>query len=106
MIIDKYLTQTAILKRAGGVDQYGEYAYASPVTVSVRWVYENKIIVDSDGREVISSAKLSTKAEVAPGDEIVDSEGRDREVITVRKDYDIDGVFSHYVAFLTGSRRS
>lgn len=100
MIIDRFLQQTATLKRSNGTDSYGEQTYASGVSIAVRWFYENKMVRDTEGREVVSTAHISTKESISTQDLVTDEDGRDREVIAVRKNRDVRGVFSHFVASL------
>lgn len=100
MIITPFLQQTATLKRSTGPDSYGEQGHAAGVTIPVRWFYENKMVRDTEGREVVSTAHISTRESISTQDLVTDEDGRDREVIAVRKNRDVDGVFSHFVASL------
>jgi len=99
-IIDGFLQQTATLKRSTGPNAYGEQGHAAGVTVNVRWFYQNEMVRNDEGREVVSSAHISLKDSITTQDLVTDENGRDREVITVRKNRDVDGIFSHFVAYL------
>lgn len=100
MIIDDYLQQTAALKRSAGVNPAGEQTHGAGVDIAVRWYHENEMVRTDDGREVVSSAHISTKASITTQDLVTDENGRDREVIQVRRNRDVDGNFSHFVAML------
>lgn len=100
MIIGDYLTQTATLQRSAGVNAAAEQTYNAPASISVRWFHENRMVRDDLGREVVSTAHISTREEISLQDLVTDEDGRAREVIQVRKNLDVDGVFSHYVAYL------
>lgn len=101
MIITDYLTQTASIRRSAGVNAAAEQTYAAAETIAVRWFYENKMVRADEGREVLSTAHLSTREEISVADMVTDQQGREREVIEVRMNLDVSGVFSHYVAYLT-----
>ena len=100
MNVARFLTQTAVLERRTAQDAYAGNTYASPVSISVRWATEARLLRGLDGGEVISSSFVSTLAEVTEGDRITDEAGRAREIVRVRRNRDTRGTFSHYVAYL------
>ena len=93
-MIEGYLNQTATLKTTTGYDGYGD-----PVTVEksipVRWEGKRRLVRDSQGREVISEARLFCLERVKP-DDLVEYSGEEWKVIAVSEIVDLDGALSHY----------
>lgn len=99
-MIDRFLQQTAQLERRTATDAYSGTTYSEPIPIQVRWFTEDTVLRYDDGREVISSAYVSTTTFIAEGDRITDEAGRAREVKRVRFNRDTSGRDSHYVGWL------
>lgn len=102
--IDRYLTDTATWTHGGTRDSFGRTSGATVEEIPVRWLHATELVRGDDGREVVSSAQISTTAEVRVGDVITDERGVEREIILVRTAQDVRGNFSHYVARLAAQR--
>lgn len=100
-LIRRFLRQTATWKPRTAADDYDGNTYGTPATIKVRWYDEVKSLMNANEVEVISTAHISCLEHVHAGDLITDPDGRDREVITVRRNLDTRGAFSHHVAYLT-----
>lgn len=100
MNVARLFRQSATLERRTTTDAYDGHAYATPVSIAVRWFTDNAVVLSDDRREVTSNARLSTLAVINPGDRVTDEAGRKREVIQVRLNRSTRGAFSHYVAYL------
>ena len=100
VIIDRFLKQAAVLKRSTGVNAYGEQQHATGVSVPVRWLQENTMVRNDEGVDITSTAHVSVTEAITTEDLVTDENGRDREVVMVRKDLDVYGRFSHFVAYL------
>lgn len=96
----RFFQQTAVWEARTSSDAYTGDTFASPVTINVRWYTENELVRNDEGREVTTSARISTLTAVKVGDRVTDEMTRERTIVTVRKNRDTRGVFSHYVAWL------
>jgi hypothetical protein len=99
-VIQRFLTDTVVLERRTGTDAFDGNAYAAPVSIPARLHSETTVVRGADGREITSSAHVSTTELVSPGDRVTDVYGVPREVLTVRINKRTNGEFSHYVGFL------
>jgi len=105
--VQRFLRQEATLERRTGSDSYAGDTFDAPVTIAVRFFTETER-VDNDGsasdaaRSItrIASTYVSTTASVSVGDRITDENGTARYVESVRKNRDVKGTFSHFVAAL------
>lgn len=93
-IIDSYLAQTATWKRVTGRNGFNEPTYAES-TIRVRWEPRLTRIRNSDGVEVVASARVYVTEPVAIGDVLVGSDGREWPVITVQQPVTLNGNVSH-----------
>lgn len=99
-LIDPMLAQTATLERRSATDAYRGTTYAVAGTIAVRWFTEERVLRFDDGREVVSTAHISTAAEIEVGDRVTDEAGTPREVLRVRLNRDTTGRYSHRVGYL------
>lgn len=99
-LIDPMTKQTAALERRSDTDAYTGNTYAAPVTIAVRWHTEERVLRYDDGREVVSTAHISTAEAIAVGDRVTDETGRKREILRVRLNRDTTGRYSHRVGYL------
>lgn len=93
-MIRGYLNQSAIWHKVIGQTGYGEPIFAEPVAVSVRWEGKRRLVRDSEGREVVSEARVFCTETVNPGDSITYG-GREWPVIAVSTIPGLDGTESH-----------
>lgn len=96
----RFFQQTAAWEKLTGSDPYEGDTFDAAQDISVRWYTSNDLVRDAQGNEVVSSGRISTTTEVSVGDKVTDEMSRERRVVTVRKNRDTRGKFSHYVAHL------
>lgn len=99
-LIDPMTKQTAELERRSDTDAYDGNTYAAAVTIAVRWRTEERVLRYDDGREVVSTAHISTVEVISVGDRITDETGRKREILRVRLNRDTTGRYSHRIGYL------
>ena len=92
-MIKDYLNQTATWHCATGQNEYGEPVTSSK-TIKVRWEGKRRLVRDSQGREVVSEARVFCTEAVKPGD-ILEHGGREWPVIAVSTVPGLDGIDSH-----------
>ena len=92
-MIKDYLNQTATWHCATGQNEYGEPVTSSK-TIKVRWEGKRRLVRDSQGREVVSEARVFCTEAVKPGD-ILEHGGREWPVIAVSTVPGLDGKESH-----------
>lgn len=66
--IGRLLKQRAVYWGSPTPDGYGGYAWATPVEVNCRWQEGVKVVVTSDGKEVISTAQVWVDRDMSEGD--------------------------------------
>jgi len=99
-VIERFLTGEVLLERRIGSDAFNGNTYAAGVLIVARLHQEAVVVRSYDGREITSNSHVSTKDTIAPGDRITDAYGVAREVVTVRRNTNTRGVFSHFVGYL------
>lgn len=68
MNISRKLRQTATYwAPTGGYDAYGNVVFAAPVAVACRWEDRLELIMDSHGKQVVSSARVFLSVAVEVG---------------------------------------
>ena len=92
-MIEGYLNQRAVWKRVVGQNMYGE-PVTKQKTIKVRWEGKRRLVRDSQGREVVSEARVFCTEAVKPGDEL-EFNGRRWPVIAVSTVPGLDGSESH-----------
>ena len=92
-MIKDYLNQTATWHQTTGQNEYGEPVTSSK-TIKVRWEGKRRLVRDSQGREVVSEARVFCTEAVKPGD-ILEHGGREWPVIAVSTVPGLDGKESH-----------
>lgn len=90
-MIGSKLQQTATWRRRTGQDQYGKPAFAPDATVACRWEWKRRMVRSISGDEVVSEARVFTRAAVGAGDVLVDPAGRAWTVIAAGPQYALDG---------------
>lgn len=93
-MLDAYANQNLTWKSVASVSKYNEPTYSS-VTIKGRKETGNKLILNAEGQEVISSARVFTESAVANNDLIDDS-----KVIQVNKNIGLDGSIVFYEVYL------
>ena len=93
-MISMYLNQEAVWLSTTGLNDYGEPITVES-TIKCRFEYNRRLIRNKQGIEVVSEAKVWTKAAIGPADAI-QYDGRDWPVMSVAKCVDLMGDFSHY----------
>jgi len=93
-VIENKLSQTVTWKQVTGVNAYGENTTSSS-TIAVRWEGRRRLVRDTQGREVISEARIFTLAAISPGD-LLTYGGRDWPVISVSESRDMAGALLFY----------
>ena len=99
MNVERFFTQKATLQKLLS-EGYSGSTYGDEVEISVRKYTENETVISPSAVETVTSARISTTAEIAVGDRITDADGKQKEVIQVRKNYSTRGIFSHNVGWL------
>lgn len=64
-------TEDLTLWRMTGQDVYNKTTFASPVLIEARYQEKDEVIVDSTGRDVVSSTQIFTETELKVGDYVV-----------------------------------
>lgn len=99
-MIQRFLTTQVLLERRLTSNDFTGNTYAAGVMVDARLHSQAEVVRAFNGREITSAAHVSTRAELNPGDRVTDLYGVAREIVTVRRNQDTRGVFSHFVGFL------
>lgn len=99
-MINRFLTAEVLLERRTGSDDFNGNTYAAGVMIPARLHSQAEVVRNNDGREITSDSHVSTTTEIRPGDRITDAYGVAREVVTVRRNTNTRGVFSHFVGYL------
>lgn len=100
MNVQRFMRQEATLESLQARDAYDGNTYADPETINVRFFTETERVDDGEGITRVASTYVSTTATVKVGDRITDENGTARYVESVRKNRDVKGSFSHFVAAL------
>jgi len=98
--VQRFLRQEATLEVLQARDSYDGNTYDDPQTIAVRFFTETERVDDGEGITRVASTYVSTTATVKVGDRITDENGTARYVESVRKNRDVKGSFSHFVAAL------
>lgn len=99
-IAARFLRQEATLERLLAANSYDGNTYDDPVTIAVRWFTETERLDAGDSIVRTASTYISTLELVKVGDRVTDENGTVRFVESVRKNRNVKGTFSHYVAAL------
>lgn len=91
--VERLLDATATLKRATGLDRYGNPAAESSTTIRCRVERRQRRTVNAFvgaaatfGEEILSDTTVITTTEVRPGDVLlIDGETRERRVVNVNE---------------------
>ena len=83
-LLDGLLNQTATYWKFAGVNGFGDSIFEAPITISVRWEDESRLIADADGQQRTTMAKIwydeslsiTTNGFLALGDETVTDDPR------------------------------
>lgn len=94
-MIEGMLNQTAVWKRKTGDNEYGEPLYADPVTIKVRWEGKRRLVRNSQGKEVVSEARVFCMEQLSPDDTLTyDSE--EWTVITAQGVPNLAGIIRYW----------
>ncbi len=93
-MLDVYANQNLTWKAVTSINKYNEPTYSS-VTIKGRKETGNKLILNAEGQEVISSARVFTESAVANNDLIDNS-----KVIQVTANINLDGTVAFYEVYL------
>lgn len=63
-----FLNQTATLWVSGTLDGYGNPSFAAPVQIPCRWEGKTEKLINGDGSEVVSRARVFLAQDVKEGD--------------------------------------
>ena len=96
-----FFRQTIVHKPLVTADSYEGSTFGEARAVLGRWTDRDELLRASDGREVVSTARVSTLVALSAGDVLVDAGGRSREVVSVREARDVRGRFTHFVVSVT-----
>ena len=94
-MIEAYANQSLTLEKAGALNSYGEFTYATS-TIKGRKQTEFKLVRNSTGQEVVSTAQVFTTTAITVNDRI---DGQ--VVIAVQSAVDIDGAVQFYQVYLS-----
>jgi len=97
-MIDNYLNQRVIWKRAVGIDAYGKPSL-SQSTISARVEEQNRLIRSKTGEQVVSVARLFVKDLVNIDDRIT-LNGKDYMVLSVESCMSLDGEEVYRIVWL------
>lgn len=94
------MVDTITWEKVTSTDEYGNHAYADPVTIQCRVSPKVMQILTANGEEVLSKAKILTAGDFAIGaqDQITQFDGSVDPVISVGRPPDGDG--AHHVAVM------
>ncbi|MFP4046757.1 MAG: hypothetical protein ACLFT4_03240 [Bacteroidales bacterium] len=65
--IDRLCNDTAVYWENLGPDGYGGILYGSPEEIDCRWVESKELVLDENGREVVSNANVLVKKDLTEG---------------------------------------
>ena len=92
-MIGAYLNQTATWHYVTGYDDYNQPVTSSK-TIPVRWEDKRRLVRDSEGREVVSEARVFCTENVRTGDRL-EYAGRKWPVIAISIIPGLDGEEDH-----------
>ncbi len=92
--MNKFLNQTAKLYSNSGWDAYGNPKPDSVKDIKVRWQESRRLILDKEGREIISEIKVFTLANVKV-DDVLEFDGKKHIVLASSKKFTLQGEVSH-----------
>ena len=87
-------TKSVVWKSITGNDKYGK-PITTDTTILVWWEGGRRLVRDSQGKEVVSEARLFTDYAIKAGD-FINPGDRDWEVLAVSEKPDLSGVIDHY----------
>jgi hypothetical protein len=99
-VITRFLTDSIVLERRSASSDFNGNTYAAGVSIPARFHAQAEVVRTYDGREITSSSHVSTRETISPGDRVTDQYGVKREVVTVRRNKNTRGAFSHFVGYL------
>jgi hypothetical protein len=97
-MIKDYCNQTTTLKTLSSLNQYGEPSFSSS-TIACRFEQNTKLIIDREGKEVISTAAIFSESEIKEDDR-VSYGGVERVVLFVEPGIGLSGDIEFYEARL------
>jgi outer membrane lipoprotein-sorting protein len=97
-MIEMYRNQEVTWKSLTSTSEDGSPTYSSS-TIKVRFQYKRKMILDREGKQIISSSQVFTESAIKPGDTIT-FDGKAWPVLDVKNNYDLDGDLAFYEGFL------
>ncbi len=103
MNAEAFHNQSVILLRRTGENVSGEPCYAPAEAIACRFERAGKLVLRRDGKSLLSSAVVYTKAGISEGDH-VQYEGRSFPVLAVSEAVGLSGEFIQNEAFLGGAR--
>ncbi len=95
--------QSVVLRRRTGENASGEPAFAADEAIACRFERAGKLILRRDGKSVLSSAVVYTKAVIREGDHVLYG-GKSYPVLAVSEAVGLSGTFVQNEAFLGGAR--
>lgn len=97
IMIDIYMTDTATVTKASGVDQWGTplNPVSSPMTCRFEW--GTRLIRNEKGEQVVSRARVLTKESIGHNDTITFG-GEDYVILSIAQEKDFYG--QYYVVYL------
>lgn len=94
-------TQTVIWRALTGRDDFGKPTYGAGTSLSARVVRKNKLIRDTNGDEVVSSAQahINGNSDIAPDDQVELPDGDTPHILSVERFPDETGYIYTRVFF-------
>ncbi len=103
MNAEAFHKQSVVLRRKTGENASGEPCFAPDEAVACRFEQAGRLVLRRDGKSVLSSAVVYTKADIREGDHIL-CEGKSYPVLGVSRAVGLSGKFVQNEAFLGGAR--
>lgn len=100
MRVADFFRERARLERLESRGAYSGDVFHAPERILVRWETEAEVTQDASGREVVTTAHVSTLTPLGDGDRLTHEDGRAGRVVRVSPNRDTRGRLSHYVAHL------
>jgi len=97
-LLSAYANQTLTWKSKTSVNEWNEATY-STTSIKGRFEYKRRIVQSTDGKELISEARLFTESHVLP-DDVITYDGIDWSVISISDVPGIDGSVQFYEVLL------
>jgi len=93
-MISNYQNQTVTYKAVSATSEYGEKTFSTS-SISARYEYKRREILNSEGEKVISEAVCFTTTAVKPGD-VLTFDSKDWIVLSVNNCVDLSGTVKFY----------